>query len=298
MQYVQIRAFHNVAKYGGFSKAAAQTRQSQPVLSGHVMQLEKKYDLSLFERNKKQIILTSAGEKLFLLTKKFFEVEDQVNNHLVKSQASLSGKVRIIADSALHIIKALLKFRKLHPNVMVDLHIGNSTEVMDTLRNYKADIGIIGSPINGSDIKAINLSASRIQAIVSKSFFKKTPRHLTLNELANLPLIFRETGSYTREKLVMQAKADNIDLLPIIQVTGREALHQLVANGLGIGFVSQAEIGQDPRLVEIAIQCTGIEMTEQLVFLKARQDVPVIRAFIKAAKISLHSSTASHPLKD
>ena len=93
-------------------------------------------------------------------------------------------------------------------------------------------------------------------------------------------------GSHTREKLVIKAKAGNIDLLPIIQVTGREALHELVANGLGVGFVSQAEIGQDPRIAEISIQCTGIEMTEQLVFLKARQDVPVIRAFVNAAKKS------------
>lgn len=291
MQYVQIRAFYNVAKYGGFSKAAEQTQQSQPVLSGHVMQLEKKYDVPLFKRNKKQIALTSAGEELFFLTKKFFEVEEQLTNHLLKSQASIAGKVRIIADSALHIIKALLKFRQLHPNVIIDLHIGNSAEVLDTLRNYDADIGIIGSPIGGSDLMSINLSASRIKAIVSKSFFLKIPKYLTLNELANLPLIFRETGSHTREKLVIQAKAGNIDLLPIIQVTGREALHELVANGLGIGFVSQAEIGQDPRIAEISIQCTGIEMTEQLVFLKARQDVPVIRAFVNAAKKSAEIKT-------
>ena len=41
MTYSQLRAFHNVARYGGFSKAAEQMHQSQPVLSGHIKELEK-----------------------------------------------------------------------------------------------------------------------------------------------------------------------------------------------------------------------------------------------------------------
>ena len=284
MTYSQLRAFHCVATYGGFSKAAEKTQHSQPVLSGHVKQLEEVYDNLLFKREKKRISLTSAGKELFILTKQFFEVEEQINNHLSKSSASVSGKIRIVADSAIHIIKILKSFRKNYPDVIIDLTIGNSKEVTTSIRNYDAEIGVIGSPVEGPDLQTLTLETSKIKAIASKKFFNKIPKSLSFQDLEQLPLVFRENGSHTRETLIAEALKQKKQLVPVIEVTGREGLHELVANGLGIGFVSQAEIGQDPRLAHIDIDAGHTEMTETLMYLTARKEVPVIRAFLKAAE--------------
>ncbi|MGB0494694.1 MAG: LysR substrate-binding domain-containing protein, partial [Paracoccaceae bacterium] len=89
--------------------------------------------------------------------------------------------------------------------------------------------------------------------------------------------------SHTRETLISEALRQKKELSPVIEVTGREALHELVANGLGIGFVSHAEIGQDPRLINLDIDTGKAEMTETLMYLTARKEVPLIRAFLKAA---------------
>ena len=284
MTYSQLRAFHCVATYGGFSKAAEKTQHSQPVLSGHVKQLEEFYDNLLFKREKKRISLTSAGKELFILTKQFFEVEEQINSHLSKSSASVSGKIRIVADSAIHIIKILKSFRKNYPDVIIDLTIGNSKEVTTSIRNYDAEIGVIGSPVEGPDLQTLTLETSKIKAIASKTFFNKIPKSLSFQDLEQLPLVFRENGSHTRETLIAEALKQKKQLVPVIEVTGREGLHELVANGLGIGFVSQAEIGQDPRLAHIDIDAGHTEMTETLMYLTARKEVPVIRAFLKAAE--------------
>ena len=284
MTYSQLRAFHCVATYGGFSKAAEKTQHSQPVLSGHVKQLEEFYDNLLFKREKKRISLTSAGKELFILTKQFFEVEEQINNHLSKSSASVSGKIRIVADSAIHIIKILKSFRKNYPDVIIDLTIGNSKEVTTSIRNYDAEIGVIGSPVEGPDLQTLTLETSKIKAIASKKFFNKIPKSLSFQDLEQLPLVFRENGSHTRETLIAEALKQKKQLVPVIEVTGREGLHELVANGLGIGFVSQAEIGQDPRLAHIDIDAGHTEMTETLMYLTARKEVPLIRAFLKAAE--------------
>jgi aminoethylphosphonate catabolism LysR family transcriptional regulator len=284
MTYSQLRAFHCVATYGGFSKAAEKKQHSQPVLSGHVKQLEEFYDNLLFKREKKRISLTSAGKELFILTKQFFEVEEQINSHLSKSSASVSGKIRIVADSAIHIIKILKSFRKNYPDVIIDLTIGNSKEVTTSIRNYDAEIGVIGSPVEGPDLQTLTLETSKIKAIASKKFFNKIPKSLSFQDLEQLPLVFRENGSHTRETLIEEALKQKKQLVPVIEVTGREGLHELVANGLGIGFVSQAEIGQDPRLAHIDIDAGHTEMTETLMYLTARKEVPVIRAFLKAAE--------------
>jgi len=65
MRYVQLRAFHNVAEYGGFSRAADMLNLTQPAISDQVRKLEVEYDVRLFNRGKKLITLTGPGEKLF-----------------------------------------------------------------------------------------------------------------------------------------------------------------------------------------------------------------------------------------
>ena len=284
MFYVQTRAFHNVAKFGGFSSAASNTGQSQSVLSSHVKQLEATFDIQLFKREKRQVSLTPAGQELYLLTQKFFDIEDQISEHLLQSSASLSGKLRIVVDSAVHILKPLLRFRKRYPDTLIDLNVGNSSKVIDTLRSYNSDIGVVGSPITGNDVGSIPIGTSKIQAVASRKYFNNLPKSLTFQELKNLPLIFREEGSYTREQLIKKASLEGVKLSSIIQVSGREALHDLVAQGLGIGFVSRAEISRDQRLVAIEIAAGEIQMTERLVYLRARQEVPIVRAFLKVVK--------------
>ena len=78
-------------------------------------------------------------------------------------------------------------------------------------------------------------------------------------------------------------------MLPIIYVLDASYLLPIFVvdslySGLGIGFVSHAEIGQDPRLINLEIDTGNAEMTETLMYLTARKEVPLIRAFLKAAE--------------
>ena len=102
--------------------------------------------------------------------------------------------------------------------------------------------------------------------------------------MENLPLIFRENGSHARN---FNSEALRQKIITSYEVTGREALHELVANGLGIGFVSHAEIGQDPRLINLDIDTGKAEMTETLMYLTARKRFRN-RAFLKARKTLIH----------
>jgi DNA-binding transcriptional LysR family regulator len=59
-------------------------------------------------------------------------------------------------------------------------------------------------------------------------------------------------------------------------------MREIVASGAGLGFVSEAEFGNDPRLRKVALNGPDLGMAETLVSLTARRDVPAIRAFMKA----------------
>ena len=59
---------------------------------------------------------------------------------------------------------------------MVDLTIGNSRDVINAIRNYDAEIGVIGSPVEGTDLQTVTLGTSKIKAIASKSFLIQFPK--------------------------------------------------------------------------------------------------------------------------
>lgn len=283
MRYTQIRAFHHVALTGGFSRAAEAIGLTQPAISDQVRRLEEAHDVLLFHRDARSVRLTEAGEGLFQLTKQFFEVEDAIAGHLDQSRAAKHGTLRVVADSAAHITSAIGRFRVSHPRVFVSLRIGNTEEVLAALRRFDAEVGVVGNLSGAEDLDQVRLGASPVIAIAARGFVPGG-KPLALTELADWPLIFRETGSKTRRCIEAAARAAGLSLTPNIEVEGREAMREVVASGAGLGFVSEAEFGHDDRLVRVSVAGLDTEMTETLVTLKARADVPVIRAFLSAVR--------------
>ena len=287
MGYSQLKAFHHVALLGGFSRAAEALFLTQPAISEQVRKLEQNHDVLLFHRDRKRVRLTQSGEALFLLTKQFFEIEQQIDEYMSQTSAAVDGELRIIADSAHHVTEILGRFRKRYPNVTVSLRAGNTEEILEELRAYNAEIGVVGSLTPGTDMEVLNLGSTEITAFVARQFMDNLPASLSLTELSRLPLIFRESGSKTRQKLEEAAAEHGLTLKPAIVAEGREAVREVVASGAGVGFVSLAEYGHDDRLAQIRLANVDIQMSETMVHLTQRRDVKVIRAFMDCARASV-----------
>ena len=282
MRYTQIRAFHHVALAGGFSRAATMLGLTQPAISDQVRRLEEAHDVLLFHREARQVRLTDAGEELFRLTKRFFETEDEIAAHLDQSRAAVTGRLRIVADSAVHITPAIGRFRVAHPDVSLSLWTGNTEDVLARLRNYDAEVGVVGNLGRAADVDRVGLGRTPIVAIAAHGLIPGEPAEIPFTDLPRWPLVFREPGSRTRARLEAVAAEAGVALRPVIEVEGREAMREVVASGAGLGFLSEAEFGHDARLRKVTLTGVDLGMTETLVALTARRDVPAIRAFMKA----------------
>lgn len=281
MRYTQLRAFHQVALSGGFSRAAAALGLTQPSVSDQVRRLEQAHDVLLFRREARAVRLTPEGEELLRLTREFFEVEQRIGDYLDRSRAAVTGTLRIVADSAMHVTQAVGAFRTAHPRAFVSIHTGNTEEVLRRLRKYEAEFGVVGNMPAAPDLDAVDLGWTPIVAVARRGYFPDPDHALEFAELAEHPLVFRETGSRTRAALEAEAAQVGVTLTPAVEVEGREAMREVVASGAGIGFVSIAEFGNDERLCAVPLTGTQMGMRESLVVLSARRDVPVIRAFLR-----------------
>lgn len=281
MSFSQLKAFHSVALYGGFSRAAEKVFLTQPALSEHVRRLEQDHDILLFRREKKRVHLTEAGSQLFHLTKRLFEAEHQINDFLSESRATVEGVLRIIVDSASHISGPLGRFQARYPDVFVSMRTSNTQDMMTQLRAYNAELAIGGGIAPGTDLSQVQLGSTPIIVIAAKGFLPKTTAALTFAELSKFPVVLREKGSKTRELLEQEAARRKIVLTPVMEVEGREAMRDIVGSGAGIGFVSDAEFGNDDRLMRIPISDADLQMEESLFYVTQRSDLRLIRTFVE-----------------
>ncbi len=288
MRYVQLRAFHYVAIERGFSRAAEHLNLTQPAISDQVRRLEQEYDVLLFNRRKKQIQLTLSGAQLLTITRRLFEAEGQAAEFLSEARALKDGTLRILADSAAHVTPILSGFRDAYPGVNIKLGSGNTETVVDALEAYDAEIGIVGEyPENRAAFEILRLGVSSIVACVARRGPLSGMNEIRVEDLPNHPLVMREVGSRTRARVEDAARAVGIELKPAIEAEGREAVREIVASGGGIGFVSQAEFGQDRRLQPVLIRSdSGLVMEELLICLKDRAQGRLIRAFLEHARQS------------
>ncbi len=285
MRHVQLRAFHQVALTGSFSRAAEALHVTQPAISDQIRKLEEAYDTLLFNRLKRQVTLTWAGTALLAVTRRLFDAEDQALQLLTENRALQGGTLRIMADSAVHVLGVLAAFRLRYPAVLVSIRAGNSAQVMAALHAYDADLGVIGEVPPGDTFDHLCLNATAITAFVAADHPLARHSVLPWADMSGWPLILRERGSKTRTKLQAAAAAKGVTLTAAIEAEGREAVRALVAAGAGVGFVSGAEFLPDPRLVAVPLQASeGLLMEEALICLRERRGGKMVCAFMELAR--------------
>lgn len=262
---------------------------TQPAISDQVRKLEAEYDIRLFDRQKKQVQLTEQGKALLDMTHRLFDVEKQALEFLSESLAEHSATLHIVADSAHHMTQVLGQFRHEFPDVFVSVRSGNSDKVVDQLKRYEADIGVLGNVPDNHDHDVVRLNSSPIVAFAPANSHYAKRQTVSLKKLASWPLVLRETGSRTRARLEQQAHSAGVSLSVKIEAEGREAVRLIVADGGGVGVVSEAEFGQPEGLVKIRIRDLQLTMEESIVCLNERRHSKLIRRFMELARASVET---------
>ncbi len=284
MQPSQLRAFHAVAQTGSFTKAAETLNVSQPAVSDHVRKLELAYGTPLFIRHARGIQLTEIGRRLFALSERSAEMEHEMLALLSQAKKLEVGHLVIGADAAAHVIPLLKLLKTRYPGVGVRLVRGNSTKLVERLHAFEIDFAVVSRVPDKGDLAAIPLSFDPVVAVVSARSDLAKKKSLSLKELAKHPMVMRESGSFTRDLVFEAFQKRGLDWQIALEVEGREACFEAVAEGLGPAIVSAGELPQDTRLKALPISEKMEPMGEWLVYLQARSNLRLVQALVDVAR--------------
>ncbi|MEF9952573.1 MAG: selenium metabolism-associated LysR family transcriptional regulator [Clostridium sp.] len=242
MDFKQIEAFVNVAKYKSFSKAADAIYLSQPTISAHIASLEQELAITLFDRNGKDIRLTHGGSLFLEYAINLINIRNTAITNLADYNNKIAGKLTVASSTApcrFILPKLVSTFRKSHGDVTFDIKEESTKNVVDMIVGGESEIGIVGEILKDTRLKYTKISDDNLVLV---SNCDSLPEDLELDDLYNEVFVLREKGSATRSTFESALESNGhvpSKLKVLAEVSSLEAVIQFVKNGTGISVVSE-----------------------------------------------------------
>ncbi len=278
--FTHLRSFHAVAEHRGFTAAARALNISQPTVTTQVKELEERYGVELLVRRGRRVELTETGAALFDISRRIMTLSEEAEELLMSSGKLTVGHLKVAAVGPFHATDMIARFLAAYPAIKVSMWLGNSDQTLQRILEIGADVAILAHVVDDPRVHSVPLSTHEVVVFVNADHPWNARDHVSIAELADQPLILRETGSTTRRALELAADAAGVEIRPFLEIGSREGIWKAVERGLGIGVVADFEFVAHPRLTTIAISDAVITTEYRLACLQERRHSPKIAAFM------------------
>ncbi|MCI0922451.1 LysR family transcriptional regulator [Sphingobacterium rhinopitheci] len=230
-----------------FRKAAERLFIAQPGLTRQIKQMEEIYKVQLFERGKRYVRLTPAGQYLKEQVDSLFLELNNIQEHLEKIDKGIitSLKVGFIGSAAQSVLpKLLVVLNKEHPLIDISINEISNEEQIEQIHKNKLDIGFVRMHDQATTLNYLHVMTENFVLVVPKNSPISTDKELNFASLRKEKFIlFSKEYSNHYYKLVMSIFEDH-DFQPLValRTVNAMSIFHLVAQGIGIAIVPKSLI--------------------------------------------------------
>ncbi len=246
MNIQKFKAFIKTVEHGSFTRAAEALSYSQSGISRMINDLEKEWNVSLLERGRAGVRLTSDGLKLLPHAKRLCEEYEKLQIQVDELNGLQSGLIRIgtFSSVATHWLPNIIKeFQKDYPNIDYELLLGDYTEIESWILQGRVDCGFLRLPTH-PDLETIFLEQDKLLAILPEHHSMAQWEHVPVEALCNEPFMLLEKGA----KAEISEIFERYGLSPKVHFTTWDdyAVMSMVESGLGISILPQLILKRVP----------------------------------------------------
>ena len=281
-----LLVFHEVAKHKSFSKAAEELFISQPAVTKHIKELERKVGMGLIQRRRGGFALTEAGKILFKYTHKISSHLMDIENLLEDLEKEHQGILKIGTTESYSkglMPKLLSGFQTSFPFMKIALDVGNSEEIEKSLLVYKNDLVLIAVTKKSPSFESIPFLKEELVLIVSPNHPLATKHAVSLKELGRYPLIIRAKGSTTRRIILQAFKEVGIHPSLYIEAGSSEFIKQWVSEGKGVCIIVKRTVEDEEKrgIIKTIPLLEKLYLQVAFLYLKKEKSNPAIKTFVK-----------------
>ncbi|QGZ54632.1 LysR family transcriptional regulator [Paraburkholderia acidiphila] len=249
----QLITFAAVAEHLNISRAALALHLSQPAVSGQLRLLQEEIGEPLYQRDGRGVRLTPTGEQLAGYAARLRDTWRDALTYRDALRGLERGTLRIGATTtpaSYRLPYLVAQFHERYPQVKLETSSGNTTDVVGMLG--AVDIALIEGPVGEQlppDTAVHPWHKDEIVAIVPRAHAlalqsdaqgeaAATVPPITVETLAQWPLVLREDGSGVRQVVERAFARAGVPMRVALEIAGVEGVKEAVRAGMGIGFVS------------------------------------------------------------
>ncbi|MGP7816651.1 LysR family transcriptional regulator [Niallia sp. 01092] len=256
MHYDALKTFVTLVEVKNFTKTAELLLMSQPSVSLHIKNLEKEFQTKLFERSPKYLKITPTGEILYDCAVQMISIYEQTRQNILEHHHAIKGELKIGASFTIgeYILPALLlDLQKEYPSLELEVIIGNTEEIVQSVRRYQVDIGLIEGQTNEKDVAVHAFMEDELFIVSSNSHKLASLEEATITDLQNETWITREVGSGTREYLNHVIRSNGLKAKSFLTISSNQGIKETLIRGIGLSLLSQSVIERDVKNGNLSI---------------------------------------------
>ncbi len=250
MDLRQFRYFSQVARRENFRKASEDLRVAQSALTRQIQLLEQELGFLLFDRVKRGVRLTAAGQRLLERSQHILGEVDrlketlQIEAHVPSGPASLAAPPSV---GRLLFARLAQTFLKSYPKVQLSLLEGFTSSALGQLRRGELSLAIVTDPPLDPLVEYIHLFTESIYLVGRPDDPRVKKRSLEVKSLADLPLVMTSRHNRSRQLIESSAVREGIRLDIRLELESGDTLQQLLQSGRIYGLLPYSSIVEDAQ---------------------------------------------------
>jgi DNA-binding transcriptional LysR family regulator len=284
----QLHIFLKIVQTQSVTKASEALHLTQPAVSIQLKNFQDQFDIPLTEVVGRKIYITDFGMEIAEAAENIINQVYAINYKTLAYKGQLTGRLKIsVVSTGKYVMPYFLAdFMKQHPGIELLMDVTNKIKVLESLENNEVDFALISVLPSTLNIERLDLLQNKLYLVgnAATTFNKGTPTKVIFQDL---PLIFREKGSGTRQTMVSFIEKNDISVLKKMELTSNEAVKQALLAGLGYSIMPLIGIKNELHnkdLHIIPVKDLPITTTWSLIWLKGKKHPPVSLAFLEYLK--------------
>ena len=246
----QLQYFVAVAERLSFGRAAEACHVTQPGLSAQVKNLERLLNVQLFERSRRKVLMTSAGETLLPLARKVLTAAADLEDVAESLHRPLSGELRlgVIPTVAPYLLPgAIGAIRQSYPDLKLLLHEDLTGRLVELLAQGKLDLLLLALEADLGDVSTLALATDPFVAALPAGHPLSRREQIDEADLAGEQVLLLEDGHCMRDQALRVCDRAGAGEFGDFRAGSLNTLTQMVAGGIGITLLPQISLKVETR---------------------------------------------------
>ncbi|WP_066191080.1 cidABC operon transcriptional activator CidR [Gracilibacillus timonensis] len=283
--------FMEIVKTGSMTKASENLYISQPTISKLLRDLEADLGVELFDRHKRNMILTDAGRAFYDQAKEIVRLYKNLPMEMDNLLGVKRGHIKIGIPPIMNVtffMQILGEFHDCYPNITFQLVENGSKRIEEGIENDEMDVGITVLPTETERFHHFFILEEQLKLVVPKGHALSGRERVDLAELKEEPFLLFNEDFVLNDRIIESCKIAGFNP----QISGESSqwsfIEQMIVANLGISILPTSIIAMLKEDVEsIAIEHPSISWQLAIIWKKNSYTTFVTKEWLKFTKEKL-----------